>query len=231
MGVKPQTRHVHWKHCWRVIPTRYPSEKLLDRVVDPSDMALVEELDALTSTRLRLERGELNYLQPGEKATGPGGRYIMASFSYSLFNKSRFSDGSFGVFYGAKDLQTAVAETVFHRQEFMRATSESPMMLSMRALDTCLSGKLDDIRHLRHKRSNLYSLNSYIHSQAFGRDLWEKGSGGILYESVRHPKGECVAVFKPSLLSHCHDERALVYEWDGKRILKVYQLREFLKLI
>jgi hypothetical protein len=227
--VKIPVHRVRWKHCWRIIPTRYPSENLLDRVADPKDIPAVELLDGLTSTRLRMERGEFNFLPSGEHVSGPGSKYIMASFAYSLFIKTRFSDGSYGVFYGAKDLPTAIGETTFHREEFMRYTSEYPMMLSMRVLDACLEGDLHDLRGLKHKQPNIYSPKSYVHSQVVGRNLWEQGSNGIVYESVRHPKGECVAVFKPSLLSYCHEERALLYEWDGRKIIKVYQLKEFLK--
>lgn len=228
--MKIPVRRVHWKHCWRVIPTLYPSQNLLDRVADPKDVPAVEQLDGLTSTRLRLERGEINFLPPGERVSGPGSKYIMASFSYSLFNKSRFSDGSYGVYYGANGLPTAVEETKFHREEFMRATAEGPMILPMRVVDVTLGGGLHDVRGLKHKQPVLYSPTSYVQSQAFGRSLWEQGSNGIVYDSVRHSKGECVAVFKPSLLTHCRQERQLIYEWDGRKIIKIYELQEFLKL-
>ncbi len=228
--MKTQVSRVHWKNCWRAIPTRYPSENLLDRVADPKDIPAVEKIDGLTSTRLRLERGEFDFLPPGERVHGPGSQYIMASFSYSLFNKSRFSDGSYGVYYGANSLTAAVEETKYHREEFMRATTEGPMMLPMRVVVVTLSGNLHDLRGMKKKHPTLYSPTSYVQSQAFGRNLWEHGSNGIVYNSVRHSKGECAAVFKPSLLSHCREERQLIYEWNGQKIIKIYELQEFLKM-
>jgi len=230
MDVTPPITRVHWKHCWRVIPTRYPSEDLLDRVVDPKDAEAIQALDALTNTRLRLERGELNFLPSGEMKKDPGSQYIMASFCYSIFNKSRFSDGAYGVYYGADRLSTAVDETCFHREEFMRATAEGPMMLTMRVLDAALDGKLHDIRGMKHKYAAVYSANSYSHSQELGSHLWAKGSHGIVYDSVRHAKGECVAIFKPSLLTRCHQERTLLYEWNGSKIGKIYELHEFVEI-
>ncbi|OVE77995.1 hypothetical protein BVX98_01520 [bacterium F11] len=228
--MKVPVHSVHWKHCWRAIPTRYPSENLLDRVTAPQDITAIEQLDGLTSTRLRLERGEFNFLPPGERVRGPGSQYIMASFSYSLFNRSRFSDGSYGVYYGSNSLRTAVAETKFHREQFMRATREGTMMLPMRVVVASLKGQLHDIRKIKRKHPKLYSRTNYTQSQAFGRDLWNQGSEGIVYKSVRHPKGECVAVFIPSILSHCREERALLYEWNGRKITKIYELQEFLKM-
>jgi len=224
------TRLVSWKQCWRVIPTRYPSENLFSRVAATDDLPALQELDELTSTRRRQERGEINFLPLGEQVTGPGSQYIMASFCYSLLNKSRFSDGSYGVYYGALTLRTSVEETRHHREEFMRATAEEPMLLSMRAVVAVLKGELHDIRGLKSKLSHVYSPTSYTQSQAFARKLWDQGSKGIVYDSVRHPKGECAAVFRPSILSHCREDRQLVYEWDGKKISTIYELQEFLKV-
>lgn len=202
----------------------------MSRVTNPKDLPTVERLDELTSTRLRQERGEINFLPVGEHVTGRGSQYIMASFSYSLMNKSRFSDGSYGVYYGAQDLRTAIEETRHHREEFMQATLEGPMMLSMRVVVAILNGELHDIRGLKPKLPGIYSSISYAQSQPFGRKLWDEGSKGIAYDSVRHQKGECAAVFRPSVLSHCREDRQLVYEWDGKGISKIYELQEFLQV-
>jgi len=49
---------------------------------------------------------------------------------------------------------------------------------------------------------------------------------GIAYDSVRHRGGECAAIFRPPALSNCRRERNLVFEWNGKEIGKVYELRE-----
>lgn len=230
MDVIPPIHHVTWKNCWRVIPTRYPSENLMDRVTDPKDVAAVEKLDALTNTRLRLANGDLNVLPSGEIKRDPGNQYVSASFAYSMFNSSRFSDGTYGVYYGSDSLSTAVSETVFHREKFMRATKEGPMTLPMRALVATLNGHLHDIRRSKNKYPGVYSSTTYNHSQQLGRTLWSQGSAGIIYGSVRRREGECVAVFKPSLLTHCRGERALLYEWNGRAVNKVYELREFVEI-
>jgi len=48
----------------------------------------IQQLDDLTSTRLRLERGEFGFLPAGEMKKDPGSQYIMASFCYSMFNEA-----------------------------------------------------------------------------------------------------------------------------------------------
>jgi len=114
-------------------------------------------------------------------------------------------------------LTTSVQETRFHREKFMRATSEGPMMLPMRVLKAALNGMLHDIRGQKHKRADIYSAKTYAHSQEFGRSLWNEGSNGIAYDSVRHIAGACVAIFKPSLLTRCHQERHCSMNGTGKK--------------
>jgi hypothetical protein len=199
-------------------------------VTNADDLPQIQTLDELTSMRTRAERGDLDFVTPGERAQGPGSQYINASFAYSLFGESRFGNGTYGVFYGAKTLGTAIGETVYHREQFMRWTSEEPMMLSMRVLDASLEGHFHDIRGRKRQLADVYSPKNYSHSQTLAHQLWSEGSDGIVYDSVRSEGGECVSVFKPKLLTKCRQERQLVYEWDGHKITTIYELQEFLKL-
>ena len=57
----------------------------------------------MTNDRLRAESNEIKMISPDHLPTGPGSSYIMAAFTHLNPNGSRFSDGSFGVFYGAYD--------------------------------------------------------------------------------------------------------------------------------
>jgi len=112
----------------------------------------------------------------------------------------------------------------------MKATEEGAMTLPMRALVSALHGRLHDIRGSQKKYAAVYSATTYIHSQELGRALWNQGSYGIIYESVRRSDGECAAIFRPSLLTHCRAERTLLYEWNGRAIVKVYELHEFVDI-
>ncbi len=46
------------------------------------------------------------------------------------------------------------------------------------------------------------------------------------HDSVRNKGGECAAIFRPPVLSRCRPERHLIFEWNGKEIEKVYELKE-----
>lgn len=100
------------------------------------------------------------------------------------------------------------------------------MRLEMRVLAADLDGNLHDIRGMRKKLPKVYSRTSYAASQELADRLVKESSYGIVYDSVRHKGGQCVAALRPPVLSNCQRERHLIFEWDGEKIGKVYELRE-----
>lgn len=137
---------ISWKPSWRIIPSRFPPIQLFERVTDPADLEAVMELEGMTNPRLRDEVGDIQLVPPEERVSGPGSTIIMAAFTHLNPNGSRFTDGSYGVYYAAKELETAIAETKYHREEFMRATNEPRMELDMRVYLVDVDADYHDIR-------------------------------------------------------------------------------------
>ncbi|ETW93020.1 MAG: hypothetical protein ETSY1_41080 [Candidatus Entotheonella factor] len=214
---------VTWLPCWRIIPSRFPPIDLFERVADPADLEAIVELESLTNDRIREEVGMLQLVPVQDRISGRGSSYIMAAFTHLNPAGSRFSDGTYGVFYAADTLDTAIAETRHHREQFMRATSEPPMELDMRVLLVDLDQQLHDIREMGPSLPDVYAADNYSASQALGKRLRGQESWGIIYNSVRHPGGECAAVFRPPALRNCRQERHLCYVWDGMRISSIYR--------
>lgn len=104
------------------------------------------------------------------------------------------------------------------------------MDLPMRAYVANVMGVFHDIRRMKQMLKGVYSQKDgdYMASQAFGRKVWLENSKGIVYLSVRDAGGQCVAVFDPECISNAHEERRLVYHWDGTTIPKVSQVETFL---
>ncbi len=217
---------VDWKPCWRIIPSRFPPIQLFERVTEPDDLEATFELDALTNPRIRNEVGDLDLVPPGDRISGPGTAVIMAAFTHLNPIGSRFSDGTHGVFCAANDLDTAIAETKHHREQFMSATAQGRMELDMRVYLVDLDGDLHDLRGMQTAQPLVYHNDHYAAGQHLARTLREAGSNGVAYDSVRRTEGECVAVFRPPLLSNARQERHLCYVWNGRRIVTVYEKRE-----
>ena len=219
----PPVRRISWQPCYRLGPSLYPSKGLFDRVADPADIDNLIEAEAETNPRVRQQLGELSIVEPGERLRGPGSTPIMAAFTHLNPNGSRFSDGSYGVFYAGRALHTAIRETKYHRERFLPETKRAPMHLHMRIYAARLHASMHDLRGMRAVMPKIYDPNSYAESSRFGIKLRAAGSLGIVYDSVRDPGGQCAAVFRPRALSRCREIGHMLYHWDGARISAVFQ--------
>ena len=119
-------RMVHAELAWdtscRLVASRYPPVGLFDAVADPADLDVVFEIEAIGNPRLREQAGVLSLVPASERISGPGTTPIMSAFTHLNPEGSRFSDGTYGVYYAANDLETAVAEVGYHRARFLART-------------------------------------------------------------------------------------------------------------
>ena len=218
-------RAVAWKPSYRLIASRYPTVGLYDAIADPADLEVVFAIEALTNPRLRNELGELQLVPPAERISGAGSTPIMAAFTHLNPEGSRFSDGSWGVYYAANDLDTAVAEVSHHRAVFLARTREPALEIDLRLITAPLEARLHDLRSLRRSAPRLYDPVDYSAGRALGRQLREAGSWGVLYHSVRRPGGLCAGVFRPSALKPARESLHIALHWDGARITHWYEKR------
>lgn len=213
----PRARRTLWKPSHRIIPSRFPPVGLFDRVADPKDLDAIYALEAMTNDRLRDEAGNLRLVPDGERIAGPGSTPIMAAFTHLNPAGSRFSDGSYGVYYCAQDVATALAEVRYHQQRFLRWTREGPLRLQMRLYLSDLDAMLVDAR----KIADVHHADDYAPSQRFGRAAREARRDGVLYRSVRRDGGLCAAVFRPRVLSPCRQGAHYAFHYDGESIVAI----------
>lgn len=220
---EPPVEEISWKPCYRIVPSRFPPIPLFEEVADPADLEAVYEIEALTNDRLRDEVGDLKLVPDEDRVAGPGTSAIMAAFTHLNPEGDHFTDGTYGVFYAGRTLDTAIAETRYHRARFLSRTDEPAQEIDMRVYAVDLEAGLHDIHGAKEEYAPLHDSNSYALSQEFAGDLRKQDSNGIAYDSVRHEGGQCAAVLRPRLLSNCRQERHLCYVWDGRIIADVYE--------
>jgi hypothetical protein len=224
-ALEPRTVRLRWPKLYRVIPSKFPPINFFERVVAPEQMEAAWYLESLTNDRLRDETGDISLVAKEERLSGPGASVVMAAFTH-IGTPSRFGDGSYGVYYAARSLETAVRETAFHRARFLAATNEAPGEIDMRAYVGKPKESLKDIRGPRFKQ--LHNPDDYTQSQIYGKARREKGEWGLVYRSVRHEGGECIAAFRPKAVTVPLAGPALAYVWDGKQISRVYEKSDVL---
>ena len=212
-----------WQKQYRIVPTVFPPQNFFADIVRDEQLEALWFLEGLTNDRLREERGETHLIANQDYIAGPGASTLLAPFTHIGY-PSRFSRGEYGVYYAAKSIQTAIKETVYHKELFLHATKEPAMELAMRVFVGEICKPLHDLRH--DKFAPLHQADDYTLSQQMGATLRQQGAWGVVYNSVRDEGGECIGAFRPPCLSIPKQGMQLAYVWDGSHIKTVFEKRD-----
>ena len=205
------------RKTYRIIAHRPYDRPIADRLPSVMHRGALEQLEALTNPRLRQERDARKKIR-SEDVGDPPNELVLASFVYS--GASRFTDGSFGVYYAALERATAIAESRYHTERFLTSAGMPPTEVFKRVLGATIDGVYEDVRD-RPASDPLYDPDParYAQSQAFALGVYARDeSDGIVYRSVRAEDGTCVAAFRPRRISHCTMDETLLFAFDGERI-------------
>ncbi|MGQ3887621.1 RES family NAD+ phosphorylase [Legionella sp. CNM-1927-20] len=204
----------------RLIPSRFPPVNLFDWAESQKELEELALLEGLTNDRLTTEYGHISLVTPEDWVGGVGATPLMAAFTH--FGQSRFSDGtSYGIYYAGDSLQTAIAETKFHREQFLAASNEPPCIIQMREYTAFVTKKIVDISDSSYQDYLNPDINYYSVSQEFGRQIKMNNEWGILYPSVRNKTAQCVAIFRPPALTIPVQAGHYNYVWNGNAIFEV----------
>jgi hypothetical protein len=217
-------RRLVWSRATRIVASRYPPIDLFERVsTDPAVWEALIAAEQAVNPRVRDEVGEIHLVAPEERVSGPGASWVMASFAHRNPKGSRFSDGSYGVYYAARELATAISETAHHFGRFAADSDDRPRYENMRVLVGRIANRFADVAALPTTvRARILDPDSYAESQPFGAALRDAGSNGVVYPSVRHSGGQCVGAFRPKAVGIPVQSKHLRYHWDGTRVVRYF---------
>ena len=135
---------------------------------------------------------------------------------------SRFSDGSYGVWYGSESVETTVYESAFHwyRGVVSDAGFERFEVIAERVVYSVACGAaLLDIRQATDTYSDLLHPSDYTFCQSVGARIHREGHPGLLTRSVRRATGENVCIFNPAVLSKPRSHCQLTYRLGDAQIV------------
>ncbi|WP_178123595.1 RES family NAD+ phosphorylase [Pseudomonas sp. JG-B] len=202
-----------WNKAYRLVNSAFPPISVFEDTLDPADLELAFAIEAMTNDRLRDQVGEISRVAAKDRVSGTGATVVMAVFTH-IGRSSRFTDGSFGVYYCASSIDAAIAETRYHQERFWRATQEESIEVTLRAYVNKVVQPMLDVRD----RTELHDPDpaSYATSQVFAGLHRNEGKWGLLYNSVRLRGHECVAAFRPPALTLPVQGAHFRYIWDGR---------------
>lgn len=218
------TERVRWDRSYRIIRTIHPPIDLFEDIADPADWDALASAESKTNPRIWEAVGDLLHVPPERRVGGPGATYLMAPFVHcSPDRPSRFSGGSYGVYYAADAEAVAIYEVAHHHAAFMTATAQAPGWTSdFRVL---VGADVDLDLHDASEVADVLDPEDYAAAQKLGADLRRDGSNGVVYPSVRAPEGMCIGVFWPDLLSPPVQGDAYEFHYDGARVDRVRNKR------
>lgn len=200
----------------RLIASRHPTVGIFDAVAAPEDLAAAFELESWSNDRISVEMGVLHTLPPAEWVTGrPMSSVIMASFCHPSPAGGRFNGPERGAWYAARSLATAQREVAYHRGRELHEVGIRDALLQMRLYLADLDAPFYDIRPEVPEHRAWHDPESYVESQKLAARLLAEGSPGVVYRSVRHPGGECIACFRPKLVKNVRASGHFEFRWSG----------------
>jgi hypothetical protein len=207
----PPLTEIAQQRTVRLIPTAHWKPPVLRALVDDDDeLAIIEALEARTSRRLTRPVVQADLDRWGHT-------HIAAAFAYTRKGGNRFNDEARGAWYAGFDDRTALAEVGFHRTRELGFIGEYRDEVQYRALHASFIGRFHDLRSAQPVPEALHAdpAIGYPAGQALARALIGDGSRGLIYPSVRHQGGTCIAAFQPNVVQDVAPGACWLLRWAG----------------
>ena len=212
----------------RLIPSAYSGgdQTVLTRLTnDPDDLAALFELEGATNDRLLGEAGLLPGITVRELVFGLSYSHIVnAAFTHPRPLGNRFNGPERGAWYAGFSRETSAIEVAYHKkkelQEIHWQEKETFTYVDFLA---DFRGKFHDVRDDPSFKKCL-DPEGYGASQQLARELLAAVSAGVVYNSVRHKTGTCIACFRPALVNNVRKGRSLSIAFEN--LLAAAEIRE-----
>jgi hypothetical protein len=216
--VTPRVQLVRQNDTHRLIPSKYSTngDSVLVRIADDDDhLKDIFELDNATNDRLLAENDRLPGIGIDELVFGvPYFRIVNAAFCHAHPSGSRFNSPDRGAWYAGFDLETSQAEVAFHKSVEL---AEVDWLTEEITYDDYLADFSSNFHDIRGDAQYVDCLapDSYVASQELAETLLKNEALGIVYPSVRHTGGTCLACFRPALVGNVRKAKTYLFTWNG----------------
>lgn len=202
----------------RLVTTARLRESVLLGLVGAEDLEALAEIEGATSNRLVAQARGSGEVQSYELVYGvPHANFINAAFSYAKPREpNRFNSADRGAWYAALKLETSLAEVRYHLTEMLAATGVFEAVVDYAELHASFAGEFLDLRpYPDHSALDPNKAIGYPAGNALADAARAKGLNGIIYPSVRHSGGTCIAALFPHAVQSVAQGDVYRMTWRG----------------
>jgi len=202
----------------RLVTTARLRPSVLLGLVGEEDLAALAEIEGATSNRLRAQAGGAGDLAAYEMIFGvPHAVFINAAFAYAKPREpNRFNGADRGAWYAALAVATSLAEVAFHLTEALSMTGVFEAVVEYAELYASFAGEFVDLRrHPDHPALRPEKAVGYPAGNLLADAVRARGLNGIIYPSVRHPGGTCIAALFPHAVQSVAEGDVYRLTWRG----------------
>lgn len=141
---------------------------------------------------------------------------------FKHWQTSRFSDGTYGVWYGSDSVETTVYESFYHWYRGLLSDAgfeRTTVVAERKVYSVACNAALLDFRKSAEDHPDLLHPSDYAYCQSVGSRIHREGHPGLLTQSVRRPAGTNVAIFNADILSNPRHNCQLTYRLEGDQIM------------
>lgn len=208
---------IHRDMARNIVSLRQSQDLFNDLTDDPAEWRLAQKVE--DDVKPPLYRSPTPAIdRPFEDAAW----FNAIGWPFRHWQASRFSDGSYGVWYGSDTVETSVHESAYHWFHGLLSDAgfeHEPVVAERKVYSVACRAALLDFRQATTEHPGLLHPSDYTFAQTVGARLHQEGHPGILIQSVRRPEGENVAIFNPGVLSNPRLNCQLTYRLDGGRVI------------
>jgi hypothetical protein len=183
---------------------------------DDAHLQAIFELDSATNDRLLAGQQLLPGIGVEELVSAiPHAAVVNAAFCHPHPLGSRFNGPHRGAWYAGFALATSQAEVGFHKSVQLAEIGRFDDTVTYDDYMADFGSSFHDLRAGPPGARAWLDPNTYVESQELAERLLEAESLGVVYPSVRHAGGTCVACFRPALVTNVRRGKTYRFRWEG----------------
>jgi len=184
---------------------------------DPAEQALAQQVESAVKP-LQYHSPTPVIHRPFEEAEW----FNAIGWPFQHWQSSRYSDGSFGVWYGADSVQASVHETAYHWYHGLLPDAEGfageAVAIERKVYNVACDALVLDLQPCVGEFPALLHKTDYAFTQQVGARLQREGHPGMVTPSARYLEGLVYVFFNDAVLSNPRANCMLTYRLKGGHI-------------